>query len=87
MAKNALFQHIFQKKLTKHVIFFARLDEKRKLLGNFEKIFLRKLQKCIILGYFQKNRISLAWTPSQSESILAGPPAKVNQSSLDPQPK
>ena len=38
-------------------------------------------------GIFSKNRIKLAWTPSQSESILAGPPAKVNLFCLDPQPK
>ena len=38
IAKNALFLHIFQKELTNHALIFSRLDQKRKLLGNFEKI-------------------------------------------------
>ena len=35
--------------------FFARLDEKHKLLGNFQKISFEKCYKCIILAYFQKS--------------------------------
>ena len=37
IAKNALFSHIYQRNLRNHALIFSRLDEKHKMLGNFEK--------------------------------------------------
>ena len=38
IAKNELFLHIFHKNVINHALLFRTLDEKRKILVNFEKI-------------------------------------------------
>ena len=45
IARNALFLHIFQKNLTNHALIFCAIGRKSQFVGNFEKIFLRKLRK------------------------------------------
>ena len=68
IAKNALFMHIFQKKLTNHALIFCAFGLKRQFIGNFEKISenfekfsSENCKKCIILAYFSNKLTNYAF--------------------------